>query len=368
MSHSKERSEKVCLNCNAQVYGTFCHICGQENIEPKESVWHLVNHYFQDITHFDGKFFSTIRLLIFKPGFLSAEYARGRRVSYLNPIRMYVFTSAIFFLIFFSFIQKDEEPESAESSTSATGFISELKNKKDDLQKSLDAETDSTDAAAMRNAIAGIDKAIELVKIKPEKADSITNSLKSGDALRSFYKYSSPEQYDSAQLKLSAAQRDGWFNRKMQYKMIAARKKYNNNSKKIQEAVIHKFRHSFPQLLFLSLPFFAFILKILYIRRKQFYYVNHIILTIHIYCAIFILLLVQFGINVLQHQLHWGIFSWIQWLLGLGLFYYAYKSMRNFYQQGRSKTITKFLILNFSMCMVIAVLALIMLIFSAYQI
>jgi hypothetical protein len=102
VSHLDERKQKNCLNCNAQVQGKYCHICGQENIEPEENVWHLVTHFFNDITHFDGKFFSTLKLLILKPGFLPAEYKMGRRASYLNPIRMYLFTSFVFFLVFFS--------------------------------------------------------------------------------------------------------------------------------------------------------------------------------------------------------------------------------------------------------------------------
>src|SRR5204862_2249809 len=100
--------EKNCLNCNAQLQGKYCHICGQEHIEPKETAWHLVSHFFQDITHFDGKFFSTLKLLVFRPGFLSREYMAGRRASYLNPVRMYVFTSAIFFLLFFSFFRSKQ--------------------------------------------------------------------------------------------------------------------------------------------------------------------------------------------------------------------------------------------------------------------
>ncbi len=71
MSHSKERHEKICLNCNAELTGRYCHVCEQENIEPKETVWGLVSHFFYDITHFDGKFFSTARYLITKPGFFT---------------------------------------------------------------------------------------------------------------------------------------------------------------------------------------------------------------------------------------------------------------------------------------------------------
>jgi hypothetical protein len=112
VSHLAERKEKVCLNCNAHVLDRFCHICGQENIEPKDSVWHLITHFFNDVTHFDGKFFTSLKHLLFRPGFLPQEYERGRRMSYLNPIRMYVFTSALFFLMFFSFVKPESINES----------------------------------------------------------------------------------------------------------------------------------------------------------------------------------------------------------------------------------------------------------------
>ena len=102
MSHLKERKEKKCLNCNALIYGRFCHICGQENLIPKETFLYLVRHFIEDLTLFDGKFFATLKYLLLRPDFLSYEYMRGRRLSYLNPIRMYVFTSAIFsFLLSF---------------------------------------------------------------------------------------------------------------------------------------------------------------------------------------------------------------------------------------------------------------------------
>ena len=109
MSGLKERMQKNCLNCRIVVKGRFCHRCGQENIEPKESVWDLIAHFFKDITHFDGKFFSTVKYLFKKPGFLSKEYMVGRRASYVNPIRLYIFTSAFFFLIFFSFMKVDKK-------------------------------------------------------------------------------------------------------------------------------------------------------------------------------------------------------------------------------------------------------------------
>ena len=69
-------------------------MCGQENIETHETFGHLAVHFISDIFHFDGMFFSTLKYLLFKPGFLTYEYVRGRRASYLNPIKMYIFISA----------------------------------------------------------------------------------------------------------------------------------------------------------------------------------------------------------------------------------------------------------------------------------
>ena len=367
MSHLKERKEKNCLNCNAEVGGKFCHICGQENIHPKESVWHIVDHFFQDVTHFDGKFFSTIRLLIARPGFLSAEYAAGRRMSYLNPIRMYVFTSALFFLIFFSFVQKDEEV--IEQPVSAQQLIDKLKQSKLALQKQTKDADDEEALPYLNTSINKIDANIALLQKDPSKADSIKNSMGGSGLVASLSnKYQSEAAYDSIQKKLPADKRDNWMERKMQLRVLAAKKKYNGNIDQIKAAYLHKFKHSFPQLLFLSLPFFAFTLKVLYIRRKQFYYVNHIIFTIHLYCAVFVLLLLEFGCNSLSHSLHWAILDWIQGILIIGIFFYLYKAMRNFYQQRRFKTIVKYMLLNFAMMIIITFLTMAMLVFTAFQV
>ncbi len=102
MSRHHLRHDKNCLNCGFPVEERFCSRCGQENLEPKESVGHLVGHFFADLTHFDSKLFVTLKDLIIRPGFLTREYVAGRRVAYLNPIRMYVFISAIFFVALFA--------------------------------------------------------------------------------------------------------------------------------------------------------------------------------------------------------------------------------------------------------------------------
>src|SRR5476651_1711610 len=95
------RHENDCLNCGAELQGKFCHVCGQENLEMKESFGHMLNHAVSDYFHFDYQFFHTLKPLLFKPGKLTTEYLIGRRMQYLHPVKMYIFISLVYFLLMF---------------------------------------------------------------------------------------------------------------------------------------------------------------------------------------------------------------------------------------------------------------------------
>lgn len=340
MSHLKERSEKNCLNCNAQVMGRYCHICGQENIEPKESVWHLVSHFFQDITHFDGKFFSSLKLLITKPGFLSREYMAGRRASYLNPVRMYVFASAIFFLIFFSLFHVDPDKTLVVSgNVNNVSFATIMKMDSIQYRKFIDevVKNDSTLKFAYNR------------EVYKKYLDSMaTTSFRFTPA-----KYKTQEEYDSA---LAHGKDHNWFERMMVRKQIEIGQKYKGNPKGAFAAIGNNLMHSLPQLLFVSLPLFALLLKILYSRRRQYYYTNHAIFTIHLFVFVFIALLPVFAINKLDKLQHMQWLDYLSPLFVLGIYFYNYKGMRNFYQQGRAKTILKFILLHLANFIIVMVL------------
>ncbi|HKS28246.1 MAG TPA: DUF3667 domain-containing protein [Pyrinomonadaceae bacterium] len=89
-----------CLNCGAPLSGEYCHRCGQKRIHKHEfSVKHFFGHLLHEITHLDSnKILKTLRDLVFKPGLLAEEYLAGRKGRYINPIRVYLTFSAIYFL------------------------------------------------------------------------------------------------------------------------------------------------------------------------------------------------------------------------------------------------------------------------------
>lgn len=350
MSHAPERKEKDCLNCGTTIYGRFCHVCGQENLEPRESFWQLVTHFFNDITHFDGKFFTTLKVLLLKPGFLPREYMAGRRASYLNPIRMYVFTSAIFFLLFFSFFYSGK-------GSIATTYVN---------GKSLDA-IDNMDSASFAAFTANINKedkkpAIPMSREEfKEYIDSVT--IFTGVHLTGRPQYQSEAQYDSTD-----ARHDSWFRRQLVRREISLNKEYHNDPKQIEEAFKSSLIHSLPQMLFISLPFLALILKLLYVRRKQFYYVSHGIFSIHLYIFLFIAMLFLFSLGKLDGALHSGILRAVTAILSIGLVVYAYLAMKHFYRQGWLKTFLKFFLVSILFTVFVGLLFTVFVFFSLFKI
>ena len=308
MSHLKLRKEKNCLNCNAQLIDRYCHICGQENIEPKESVGHLLGHYVEDVTHFDGKFFLSLKYLIFRPGFLSMEYIKGRRAAYLNPIRMYVFTSAFFFLFLF--------------------------------------------------LMSGHEKA----ENKPDTSKNIQTNLDTSG----IQKYHSRQQYDS--LVEKGIVKDGWFRRKYIEKEFDIREKYQGNKAQFFENLREEFLHELPKIIFVSLPFFALLLKLFYRRNRELYYVDHIIFSFHQYTFIFFFFFAFMAMNAMFDFFHSHIPGFLVFFMLLGLFYYLYKALRVFYHQNRLKTILKYILISIIFFFVILAIFTLFSIFIIYKI
>ncbi len=334
MSHSKLRTDKTCLNCGAEITGRYCSACGQENIEPKQTVWHLINHFFSDITHFDGKFFVTVKDLFAKPGFLSKEYMIGRRVSYLDPIRMYIFTSAIFFLIFFSLFDVRNKHVSANTSTEIQKdpelreLMTKAKNAADSLRILKNYNATATPLITLDEDSPAVKKGG--VQIKPAKVN-----------------YQTVESYDSVQQALTPDQRDGWIKQKLTRREIQLVQQLNENPGGTVREFLSNFMHNFPKVLFISLPLFALVLKLLYVREKNFYYVDHGIFSVHLFIFSFLLLLISFGLGEMSSVTHWRLIIWLQFALWIYALIYYYKAMRRFYGQSRGKTILKYLLLFF---------------------
>ena len=356
MSHLPVRKEQDCLNCGTEVQGRFCHNCGQQNVVTHQGFWSLVKHFVYDIFHFDGKFWITLQYLFFKPGFVPKEYVSGKRLRYLDPIRMYLFTSAIFFVIFFS-ISKPNVNADLDRSLSNR----ERRELALDLQNQL--KENRTDTALQSRIEQLLDTAAER-KFSSSDFETSDDSFISHGGRR----YTSRKHYDSVQAALSPHEKDGWLKRNLIGRTIEIKGKYEGRKSDALKDFFSIFLHNLPYLLFVSLPFFAWILKVVYMRRKDFYYSDHAIFTIYHYIFSFILLLVVFAIDALEDRLGWSILNFVIFGLVCWWLIYLYKSMRRFYEQSRMKTIAKFILVNFAALLGMLLLVIIFLVLSIYQI
>jgi hypothetical protein len=326
------RKEKDCLNCGTIVTGRYCQNCGQENIVHKQSFWELVKHFIYDIFHFDGKFFDTLKYLLFRPGKVPRDYVSGKRTTYLDPIRMYLFTSAIFFIVFFSlegvgkvFVNIDEEYLSPAERFQQVARLSKLNDSISSYK--LSVLLDTTNLIQLKE-----------VNLSEPVNDSFLLEVKGKNFLMK------PEIDKDDPAFLTGV--DTWLERKFAEAMMKKKKQYGSDVGQLFNDVSQDFLHKLPYLLFVSLPLFALILKLLYTRRKDFYYNEHAVFTLYHYIFSFILLLLIIGIIKLYDLWSINLLQWLiiflvgYWLLSLFI------GMRKFYHQTFLKTFAKFLLLN----------------------
>lgn len=93
------KNTQHCLNCQSELNegDVFCSNCGQRvdnNVLKIKVIW---TEFYENYLSLDTRLGRSIVPFLFKPGFLTKEFVQGRRVSYLNPFRFYLFISIFFF-------------------------------------------------------------------------------------------------------------------------------------------------------------------------------------------------------------------------------------------------------------------------------
>ena len=88
-----------CPNCGAAVAGNFCQQCGQETVLHPPSTREFLHEFIGHYVAVEGRLWKSLGLLLFRPGRLTLEYIKGRRARYVQPLRLYLTFSLIFFAV-----------------------------------------------------------------------------------------------------------------------------------------------------------------------------------------------------------------------------------------------------------------------------
>ncbi len=297
-----------------------------------------------------------MKLLLLKPGFLPKEYVLGRRASYLNPVKKYVFTSAIFFLLFLGLFKPASMVLGLDEPVSPAERVKLIAKTKKKLQANPADSLSATLLQVLTDSAQPV-KQVDLLRFTDEY-DFIKVSER---------RYRSLREYDSVQQQLPAADRDGWMIRMIEKKNIQLKTKYRNDPRSGTTKMTDIFLHKLPYMLFVSLPFFALILKLLYIRRKSFFYMDHGIFSIYHYIFSFLLLLAILLAEKIQDFTGGWLSDLCQALLFVYGGLYLYLSMKNFYGQGHGKTLMKFLLLNAAGLLMLIFLFLVFVLLSVFE-
>ena len=322
--------------------GKFCHNCGQENLQMKESFGHMITHAVSDYFHFDDQFFSTLKPLLFKPGKLTVEYLAGHRASYLHPVKMYIFISLIFFLLFFKNSKHDADQVKHTSKSeqirrdSAKKAVDNAVNASADLNAQQKKEVaDNIKAflpeAAAKEMSANIKK--DSARVKARKEDDEGGFTIYADDTNEFKTY---EAYLANQNKLPAGKR----NSSLEQYMIKKNYDWKKQGKNAKDILIEGLKHNVPKMMFLLLPMFALILKLAFWNNRKLY-VEHIIYTIHLHCFLFLFLTLTMLIKMIFPENWDAADDLIGSLATLTIIWYIYRSLRTVYNRSRWRTVSK---------------------------
>lgn len=339
-------SPNICQNCNTKHDSPFkyCSNCGQKNTNGKITFSELWSEFQDSVLNIESRTWQTFKN-IFIPGKLTLEYFSGKHRQYVHPLRLLLVASA-FFIIAMSF-------QGFQSSTNHSYNVKEriLKNyERQRLYKILENITDNTNAifpeqyteVIIDTILTTFNDSLQSLLFSSNNIYANRYGDRYGDSLN-INKYASfgsenteiVSKYDflykSEEEMVTIYKKDAG---KFERFIFKQKVKHIKDESQIISAII---RHSTWAAL-LMMPCLALVLYLLNFRHN-YYYIEHLIFTFHLHAFVFLVLAFLVA--------GWDIFP--DWIFNLSIVVigaYIFTSMRKVYDQGFTKTLIKFLILN----------------------
>jgi len=304
---------KICHNCVHTIpnESVFCPHCGQKYSTKLPSFLELIRSALSNIFGLDNRLFNTLRYL-FIPAQLPIKYIQGKRKSIIPPGQLFLGLSIVFFTILF-FNKNLKEMGIGDGLSSSRQYLYTV-----EYLENLDKESLTTEQKSTLNG------SLEVIK------DNLENDADSFDlnmmwlhptvkiAHRDLHNLSPEELFKTYNLDFNLVQ------------SIVA-KRILRIQEDPDEMAKFMISHAY-WIVFLSIPFMAFILKLLYTRRNR-YYIEHVVFLLYTHSSLLILFLLLYFINLIVEVNNWFFVLTLTGFVILSQIYY--------YRQGVMKSLLK---------------------------
>ncbi len=383
-----------CANCGEPLAGAYCAACGQRDQPLRQPVHRFLVQSATEFFGVDGRVWSTLGALLFRPGALTVAYVEGRRRRYLRPLRVYLTSTLLFFVLLAlldpaerlreTFSQGTVAPDSTvvvadhlaeveaniaadpERAAAAAAEVDSLRARAARLRASL--EPDSAGVVAVGAPGLGTEADLDALLDELDDAEDDLDDAR-GDAGERLAKWRleaallgalPPDSsvrladihearariYPEANANINLPEgmaRSGPIRR-----INAAR-----SQGEIAEAGAAFAREAIgqvPTALFLILPVFALLLKVLYARR-DWYYAEHLVFGLHTHAFAFLVFTTIACLLAVTTAGWAATLSLVLFWIAIPLYFLV--ALKRVYRQGWIKTIAKSLVLGWAYSIVL---------------
>ena len=350
----------ACQNCGAPLLGPHCYRCGQPVSGLVRHFTSIIGDFFDTVLNIAARVFRTLWPLFAKPGYLSCEYFAGRRVRYVSPERLFVFLSILtFFIARLTLSVGGDAIHFNDDSIANATTVAQVEALRDKTLAKL-TRTRAEDHG-IPGADAGLATAQQAVRDKAQRRiDELRAAAARGEPppmpKPDITLFNSPRPWDAKTNPVTFQWLPAFANRWINAQIAHAS---SNVSRMQQDPSLFKdaVLGAVPSTLFVLLPVFALMLKVLYLFKRRLY-MEHLIVALHSHAFLCLTLLLVFLSMALRDAIAPGalrtLLGWIEGLLFAWMPVYLLLMQKHVYRQGWVMTLFKYCILGFSYVMLLS--------------
>ncbi len=343
----------TCENCDTALHGHYCHQCGQSAHNPLKHVGHAIEEVFESFWHLDGRIFRTLRDL-WVPGRIALNYLKGRRVGYVQPLRLFVILTLFTFFIGKMFVHVDDFSVGA-SGNSLFGKATtaeQVEAVRAQQMALIDQQAGNANAGSAGFAIAraAVNAAASQRNVELGTGGAaVAPADNAGDGYGTFFNYSingKPWDADSNPIVLAGLPQfaNNWLNRRLQ-NGNANIQRMGGKTDLYMQAILT----ALPGALFFLMPVFALVLRIAYIPRPM-GYLEHLVVALYSHCWLMMVVLATFLVasisNALASPLVTTLSPWLLALLWLSVPVYLLWMQQRVYGGNKLLTLLRYALIG----------------------